>query len=136
MRLAIDARKLTDFGIGTYLCNLLSGLEERRGVDLSIVIRPGHESRVNELAPSARVLTSSAAGYTVAEHLQMPATLWRERVDLVHIPHYVVPAISPRPVVTTVHDVIQLFYPPEDHTSIALFYLRLMLRSALRRSRG
>jgi glycosyltransferase involved in cell wall biosynthesis len=135
MRLAIDARKLTDFGIGTYLCNLLSGLEERRGVDLSIVIRPGHESRVNELAPSARVLTSSAAGYTVAEHLQMPATLWRERVDLVHIPHYVVPAISPRPVVTTVHDVIQLFYPPEDHTSIALFYLRLMLRSALRRSR-
>ncbi len=40
VRLAIDARKLTDFGIGTYLCSLLSGLEERRDVELSVVARP------------------------------------------------------------------------------------------------
>jgi len=135
MRLAIDARKLTDFGIGTYLCSLLKGLEERRDVEMSVVIRPGHESRVEDLAPSARIFTSSAGEYSIFEHLQMPATLWREGVDLVHIPHYVVPALSPRPIVTTVHDVIQLFYPPRDRASLALLYLRVMLRSALRRSR-
>ena len=135
MKLAIDARKLTDFGIGTYLCSLLAGLEERRDVDLTVVIHPGHENRIGELAPSARVLTSSAGGYSLAEHIQMPAALWREGVDLVHIPHYVVPALAPRPIVTTVHDVIQLFYPPGGRTSLALFYLRVMLRSALRRSR-
>jgi glycosyltransferase involved in cell wall biosynthesis len=135
VRLGIDARKLTDFGIGTYLCSLLAGLEERRDVELVVVIHPGHEHRLRELAPSARVLTVSAAGYSFAEHLQMPAALWREGVDLVHIPHYVVPALSPRPIVTTVHDVIQLFYPPGGRTSLALFYLRVMLRGALRRSR-
>ncbi len=135
MKLAVDARKLTDFGIGTYLCSLLAGLEERRDVDLTVVIRPGHENRIGELAPSARVLTSSAGGYSLAEHIQMPAALWREGVDLVHIPHYVVPALAPRPIVTTVHDVIQLFYPPDGRTNLALFYLRVMLRSALRRSR-
>jgi len=135
MRLAIDARKLTDFGIGTYLCSLLRGMEARRDVELSVVARPGHEGRVNELAPSARVLSVAARGYSMAEHVQMPATLWREGVDVVHIPHYVVPAFSPRPIVTTVHDVIQLFYPPEERATLALFYLRMVLRSALRRSR-
>ena len=135
VRLAIDARKLTDFGIGTYLCSLLRGMEARRDVELSVVARPGHEGRVNELAPSARVLSTAARGYSMAEHLQMPAALWREGVDVVHIPHYVVPAFSPRPIVTTVHDVIQLFYPPEERATLALFYLRMVLRSALRRSR-
>jgi glycosyltransferase involved in cell wall biosynthesis len=135
VRLAVDARKLTDFGIGTYLSALLRGLDERGDIQLSVVTRPGHEGRVGGLAPSARVLTTSAGGYTVAEHLKVPTTLWRERVDLVHIPHYVVPAFIPRPIVTTIHDVIQLFYPPSDSPSLALLYLRLTLRSALRRSR-
>jgi len=135
VRLAIDARKLTDFGIGTYLCALLGGLEERGGIDLTVVIRPGHENRVRELAPSATTVAVAAGGYSISEHVQMPAVLWREGVDLVHIPHYVVPAFSPRPIVSTVHDVIQLFYPPDRRTSLSLFYLRVVLRSALRRSR-
>ncbi len=135
VRLAVDARKLTDFGIGTYLCSLLRGLEERRDVELSVVVRPGHEARVHELAPSAKVLSTAARGYSLAEHIQLPATLWRERVDVVHIPHYVVPAFLPRPIVTTIHDVIQLFYPPAERAGLALFYLRLVMRSALRRSR-
>lgn len=135
VRLAIDARKLTDFGIGTYLCALLAGLEERGGFDLSVVVRPGHEGRVAELAPSARTLAVAAGGYSLTEHLQMPAVLWREGVDLVHVPHYVVPAFSPRPIVSTVHDVIQLFYPPGKQSSLSRFYLRVVLRSALRRSR-
>jgi glycosyltransferase involved in cell wall biosynthesis len=135
VRLAVDARKLTDFGIGTYLGALLRGLSERRDVQLSVIARPGHETRVYDLAPAARVLTASAGGYSVAEHLQVPAALWRDRVDLVHIPHYVVPALAPQPLVTTVHDVIQLFYPPRSRPFLALLYLRFMLRSALRRSR-
>jgi alpha-1,3-rhamnosyl/mannosyltransferase len=135
VRLAVDARKLTDFGIGTYLCSLLRGLENRRDVRLVVIVQPGHEGRIAELAPSAKVLTSSAGGYSISEHFRMPTTLWREGVDVVHIPHYVVPAFSPRPIVTTVHDVIQLFYPPKERTTLALFYLRVVLRSALRRSR-
>jgi glycosyltransferase involved in cell wall biosynthesis len=133
--LAVDARKLTDFGIGTYLSALLRGLEERRDVQLSIIVRPGHENRVGELAPGARLLPSAAGQYSVTEHLQLPVILWRERVDLIHFPHYVVPAFAPRPIVATVHDVIQLFYPPLDRPNMALLYLRLVMRSALRRSR-
>ena len=135
IRLALDARKLTDFGIGTYLSHLLAGLGLRPEYELSVVVRPEHETRVSGLAPEARILPVSARGYGFGEHVKLPAALWRERLDLVHIPHYVVPHLLPKPIVVTVHDVIQLFYPPRRRTLQATLYLRFMLRSALRRAR-
>ncbi len=135
MRLAVDGRKLTDFGIGTYLRALLRGLDARTDLELTVVARAGHEERVGELAPSARVITISARGYSLAEHVQLPAALWRERFDLVHFPHYVVPRLLPQPAVVTVHDLIQLFYPPRNRAQLSRFYLRVVLGSALRRAR-
>jgi glycosyltransferase involved in cell wall biosynthesis len=135
LRLALDGRKLTDFGIGTYLRALLRGLDARTDLELTVLARSGHEDRVAALAPGARVITTSARGYSLAEHVQVPAALWREQVDLVHFPHYVAPQLVPRPMVVTVHDLIQLFYPPPDRPHLARFYLRLMIGSALRRAR-
>jgi glycosyltransferase involved in cell wall biosynthesis len=135
LRLALDGRKLTDFGIGTYLRALLRGLDARPDLELMVIARVGHEDRVAELAPGARVITTTARGYSVTEHIQLPAALWREQVDLVHFPHYVAPQLVPRPMVVTVHDLIQLFYPPRDRPHLARFYLRLMIRSTLRRAR-
>jgi glycosyltransferase involved in cell wall biosynthesis len=135
LRLALDARKLTDFGIGTYLRALLRGLDTRPDVELTVLTRSGYEERVASLAPRARVITTSARGYTVAEHAQLPAALWREKVDLVHFPHYVAPHLVTRPMVVTVHDLIQLFYPPRDRPHLARIYVRLMIGSALRRAR-
>ena len=135
IRLALDARKLTDFGIGTYLNHLMAGLGQRSEIELTAVSYPGHEERIQELAPNARVVTVAARGYGVSEHFKLPAVLWRERPDLVHVPHYVVPALRPGPVVVTVHDVIQLFYPPRSRSQLASLYLRVVLRSALRRAR-
>ncbi len=136
IRLAIDARKLTDYGIGTYLSHLLADLGQRPEIGLTVVVRPGHEDRVKALAPNAKALAVSARGYGVTEHFQLPAVLWRERPDLVHIPHYVVPAMVPGPVVVTIHDVVQLFYPPRSRPQLASLYLRVVMRSAMRRARS
>jgi glycosyltransferase involved in cell wall biosynthesis len=135
IRLALDGRKLTDYGIGTYLSHLVAGLGHRSDVQLTVLVRPGHGERVRALAPTARLLPVSARGYGAAEQLQVPASLWRERPDLVHVPHYVVPAMIPGPVVVTVHDVIQLYYPPQRRRQLASLYLRVVLGSALRRAR-
>ncbi len=135
IRLGLDARKLTDFGIGTYVQHLVAGLAPRSDIELSLVVRPGHEGRARELAPRAHVIPSAAAGYSVAEHIAVPVALWGHRVQLVHIPHYVVPVLLMRPTVVTIHDVIQLFYPPQRHRTLALVYLRTMVRLALRRAR-
>lgn len=135
MRLAIDGRKLTDYGIGTYLTHLLRGVGERPGIDLTVVTRAGHEERVRALAPDALVVPVSASGYSAAEHWQIPVALWNHPHDLVHVPHYVIPFGIRAPVVATIHDVIQLFYPPPDRAWQALVYLRMMIRLTLRRAR-
>ncbi|MCG6948671.1 MAG: glycosyltransferase family 4 protein [Acidobacteria bacterium] len=135
LRLALDARKLNDFGIGTYIRALLRGLEARPDLELTVLARTGHEERVAGLAPGARVVATSARGYSVAEHVQVPAILWREQVDLVHFPHYVAPHLFPRPMVVTIHDLIQLFYPPKGRAQLARIYLRLMIGSSLRRAK-
>jgi len=134
-RVALDARKLTDYGIGTYLSHLVRGLGERPELELTLVVRAGHEERASALAPGARLVTVTARGYSLTEQIRLPAALWRERLDLVHIPHYAVPLLLPKPLVVTVHDVIHLFYPPRERRLLALTYLRLVMRSALRRAR-
>lgn len=136
IRLALDGRKLTDYGIGTYLYHLIRGLAESPEVKLTILGRPEHEERVAALAGKAHFIPVTARGYTFREHLLLPKVLWREKIDLVHIPHYVVPIFMPRPMVVTVHDVIQIFYPPRERSHLALFYVRAMMRSALRRARA
>ena len=134
-RVAFDARKLTDYGIGTYVSHLVHGLARRDDLELTLLVRSGHEERMRALAPGARLVTVSARGYSLAEQVRVPAALWRERVDLVHFPHYAVPLLLPLPTVVTVHDVIQLFYPPRERRQLALAYLRITMRAALRRSR-
>lgn len=131
----MDARKLTDYGIGTYLTHLVEGLGSRSDVELVVLVRPGHVQRARGLAPEAKIVEVPAPGYSLTEHVRVPAALLRERVDLVHVPHYVVPALLRRPVVVTVHDVIQLFYPPRRRHQLGIWYLRTMMKLALRRSR-
>jgi len=135
VRLALDARKLTDFGIGTYLGQLIRGLGERSDTDLLILGAHEHEARIRSLNENARFIPVAANGYSLREHYRLPAALWREQVDLVHVPHYVAPIWMPRPFVVTVHDVIQIFYPPRDRPRLALLYVRMMIGSAMRRAR-
>jgi len=135
LSVGLDARKLTDYGIGTYVGNLLRGFAAKPEVSLTVLARAGHEDRVAGLAPEAKVISVSAKEYSVAEHYRVPAVLWREKVDIFHVPHYVVPFAIRRPVVATIHDVIQLYYPPQRRTQLALIYLRMVMRSTLSRAR-
>ncbi len=133
--IGLDARKLTDYGIGTYVSNLLRGFAAKPEVSLTVLARAGHEDRVAGLAPEAKVIPVSAREYSVAEHYRVPAVLWREKIDIIHVPHYVVPYALRRPVVATIHDVIQLYYPPQRRTQLALTYLRFVMGSTLSRAR-
>ena len=135
IRLALDARKLTDYGIGTYLTHLTEGLGARSDLELTLLVRSGHEERARALAPAARIVEVAAPGYSIAEHLRVPWALLGEGPDLIHIPHYVVPALLHRPVVVTIHDVIQLFYPPRRRYQAGIWYLRTMMKLALGRAR-
>lgn len=128
-RIAVDARKIRDFGIGTYIRGLLSGLREL-GVDETIVALVPDEARAL-VPPGIETVAVDAPHYSLRELFVVGRAAERAGADLIHAPHYVVPSTS-LPVVTTIHDLIHLHQPQRN--PVAPIYARTMLRRAVRKS--
>ena len=93
MRVAIDARKLHDFGIGTYIRNLLRHLA-RIDHDTEYVLLCGEADLgvAAQLGPNFRAVLEPSPNYSIREQIHVPWVLRRERPDVYHAPHYVLPA--------------------------------------------
>lgn len=135
-RLGIDARKLPDYGIGTYLQGLLGALAERgpEGGFVVMVTAAGREL-LPPLPSSWRVVEVEAPGYSIQEQLAVPWAAVRAGVGVLHVPHYVVPLLFPGPLLVTVHDIIHVLFPEFLPTRFGLTYARMMIRRAVRRAR-
>ena len=136
MRIAIDARKLHDYGIGTYVRNLLRQLARQdRTSEYVLFCRPQDVGVAAQLGPNFRAVPSTAPSYSVREQLVIPSLVRRERPDLFHTPHYVLPPLvaSCRTVVT-IHDCIHLMFPQYLPNRFAYAYARTFMGSAARRS--
>ena len=101
MRIGIDARKLHDFGIGTYIRNLLRQLArlDRDTEFVAALPRPDDRATLASLGENFRAVAETAGNYSVAEQLQDSAgAAGAKRVTLFHAPHYVLPPLVPLPV--------------------------------------
>ena len=135
-RLGIDARKLADFGIGTYLQGLLGELARIDPPGGMVVLVGGAERHLlPELPESWRLVEVDAPGYSVSEQAAVLAAAVRARVRVLHVPHYVLPWLLPRRMVVTVHDIIHVLFPEFLPSSLGFAYARLSIRAAVRRAR-
>jgi len=135
MRIAIDARKINDFGIGTYLRNLIKYLPlVDRQNEYFLLCYEADQEQIQRLAPSFTLVHESAAQYSLREHLSIPSKLRHLKVDLFHTPHYVLPLFTPCRAVVTVHDVIHLLFPQYLPSRFAGRYARFMIRRAVERA--
>ncbi len=135
MRIAIDARKLRDFGIGTYLRNILIELSRLdQQTEYVVLCRPEDQDSGDVLGRNFRMVPETAPTYSIAEQFRIPLSLARERVKLVHEPHYVLPpAIRCRSVVT-IHDCIHLMFPQYLPSKLAYVYAKGSMWSATRKA--
>src|SRR4029453_16992504 len=135
MRVAIAARKLHDFGIGTYIRNLLRHLA-RLDADTEYVLLC-HEPDLGiapQLGRNFRAVLEPSPNYSIREQLHVPWVLLREKPDVYHSPHYVLPpAITCRSVVT-IHDTIHLTFPQYLPNRLAYAYARASMWAAAHRS--
>ncbi len=123
MRIAIDARKLRDFGIGTYLRNILIELSRLdRDTEYVVLCRPDDLESGDILGRNFRMVPETAEPYSVAEQFRIPLALARERVQLVHEPHYVLPPLIRCRSVVTIHDCIHLMFPQYLPSKLAHIY--------------
>ena len=135
MRIAIDARKLHDFGIGTYIRNVLVGLARiDQQTEYIAICRPADADAINELGHNFRAVPETARPYSIGEQIAIPLALVRERAHLLHEPHYVVPPATRCHTVVTIHDCIHLMFPQYLPGRLAHVYARVSMWSAVHRS--
>jgi glycosyltransferase involved in cell wall biosynthesis len=135
VRIGIDARKLHDFGIGTYIRNLLRQLARiDRQTEFVLLCRPEDAPALRLLGENLRPVAETSANYSVIEQIRIPLALKREGVTLFHAPHYVLPPLVPCRSVVTIHDCIHLMFPQYLPGRLALGYARASIFAAARRA--
>ena len=135
MRIGIDARKLHDFGIGTYIRNLLRQLARLdRQTEFVVLCRPDDREGLASLGENFRAVPETSGNYSLDEQIRIPLALRREGVTLFHAPHYVLPPLVRTRSVVTIHDCIHLMFPQYLPSRFALAYARTSITLAARRA--
>jgi len=135
VRVALDARKLDDFGIGTYIRGLLGEYAALPCPEELVVYGPpGRDVPAALRRGGIEWVGERARPYSVAELWRLALRARRDRAELFHAPHYVCPPLLPCPAVITIHDLIHLRVADRHRPALAPLYARVMLRLAVRRA--
>lgn len=132
-RIVLDARKVADFGIGSYVKGLVEGFSR---IELPGELLLAGEAPAAELARAHGLgfLPLRARGYSLREQLCVPRLARRVDAALWHFPHYVTPLLQPGSFVVTVHDLIHV-ERPGDRSPLAYPYALLFLTRAIEQAR-
>jgi glycosyltransferase involved in cell wall biosynthesis len=135
VRIAIDARKLRDYGIGTYIRNLVRLLSRvDQTTEYRLLCREEDADVVRGLGENFQAVTEAAPGYSLREQIMVPLDLRRQKAALFHAPHYVLPPLTPCRAIVTIHDCIHLRFPQYLPNRFGYAYARGSLWAATRRA--
>lgn len=133
-RIAIDARKIRDFGIGTYVRNLILELAEADTDNrYFLLVGPDDVDALPDLPEHFEAVVQRAPVYSLRELYALSWQLLRLKIDLYHATHYVLPLWVPCKAVVTIHDIIHLLYPEYLPNRLAFYYAERMIRHGLHR---
>src|ERR1700674_1481585 len=113
MRVAIDVRRAGDYGIGTYIRNILNQLARQPdGASYLLIGQRRHLEEVDQLPENFELLEYPHEPVTFHTHLHLPWLLRQRKVDILHMPWFYAPAMVPARLVLTVHDLSDVLAPP------------------------
>lgn len=133
MRIVIDARHARDFGIGSYIRNLVQALARLDSANnYFLVVSPEALPDFAGLPSHFKTLPYPRRDTDPFDQLAFPLFLRRLSADLVHIPLNVVSPVMIKPYVVTVHDLSCLMFeqPRSRWRSYRLFQFRRGLQRA------
>ena len=109
--IVIDARRIRDFGIGTYIRNLVHALGAGRPRNrYTLVSGPADVRTLAGLPETFGTAVYARNDHAALDHVAFPLFLRSLQPDLVHIPLNRVPLLMIRPYVVTIHDLASLFF--------------------------
>jgi len=114
LKIAIDVRRMTEFGVGTYIRNVVRTLGRLDRENKYLLIGPPAKVlEIGALPPNFHAVPLTAPERTVQGYREFRTSLQQLNCDLVHIPNlFSIPRALPCRYVMTVHDML-------DHMSRA-----------------
>ncbi len=111
MRIALDVRRIRDFGVGTYIRNLLQAMAAQSSAHrFHLICSEEDRQQLPKLPDNFQAEIYNRRDSDRADHYCLPKLVEKLKVDLTHIPFHRVPLLMPRPYVVTIHDLSSLFY--------------------------
>ena len=155
MTIGIDARFYGPIGkgLGRYVQEVVDNIIKisaasdeavayQEGLKFVVFLSPENFDEFKEAGPNIKKVKLPCPWYGWKEQFVMPFYLWREKLDLIHFPHFNVPIFSPAPFVVTIHDLILTNFPTVKATTrhhlvyyFKNFAYRLVIYLALFRAR-
>jgi glycosyltransferase involved in cell wall biosynthesis len=133
--IGIDIRRGGEFGVGTYIKNLVQGLARLKGEEQYVLVgRPGQFESLGSLPPNFRSELYPHAYNSRSSHLTYWMQLRRLGLDVFHMPHRWVPYVLPGIYVATLHDLNNILFPEEDSTPTSRRIRRHFLAHGLGRA--
>ena len=122
MRIAIDIRRINEFGVGTYTRNIIRALAQLDRQNKYFLLGPA--AKVGEIGklPENFKSVPLSAGETVRGEMHCSAVHKRLNCDLLHVPHlFWFPRRIPCPYVLTAHDLLDHMYRARSGSGIKRF---------------
>lgn len=136
MNIAIDIRRIHDYGAGTYTRNLVH--------QLARLDRTHHYWLIGSLADRAE-LGPLPENFSLLEYddadghfryaWRLAWQLHRKQIHLCHIPYLAAPWMLPCPYVLTVHDIIDFLVPSPERSGLAFSWYSYRIQRALAEAR-
>jgi glycosyltransferase involved in cell wall biosynthesis len=112
VRVAIDIRRINEFGVGTYTRNAIRTLARLDNFNEYFLLGiPGKLGDIEKLPDNFITVPTHPNEFSIASYLELNRILKLHRCDLLHVPHlFWKPQSVPCPYVVTVHDLFDHLY--------------------------
>ena len=109
VKIAIDIRRMTEFGVGTYIRNVVRTLGRLdRETTYFLIGSPAKVKEIGPLPPNFHTVPLAEPERSIKSFREFRTIVKRLECDLVHIPNlFSVPRALPCPYVMTVHDMLE-----------------------------
>jgi glycosyltransferase involved in cell wall biosynthesis len=135
VKIAIDIRRITEFGVGTYTRNIIRALTRLDHENEYFLLGSPEKAKEIGNLPENFSSIEVASPETAKGFFQCHSVLARVGCDLVHVPHlFWLPHHFPCPYVVTVHDVLDHMYRARNGSGLKRSLHFQLTRRVLRNS--
>ncbi|HZQ97149.1 MAG TPA: glycosyltransferase family 1 protein [Candidatus Sulfotelmatobacter sp.] len=116
VKIAIDIRRMTEFGVGTYIRNVVRTLGRLdQQTEYFLLGSPSKVEEIGSLPPNFQTVPLVAPEHSLKGYREFRGALQKLDCDLVHIPNlFSIPRMLPCPYVMTVHDMLEHMSRPRQ----------------------